>query len=283
MGPLVSTIISVAFLIAGGIAVFCMISMRGSNKPSNPKLLMKWHRISGWLFVFFFLALFVFMIPRIGNYWEEPSARIALHVTFSVALLLLLALKVSIPRFFPRLGQSLFFIGIAVYVTAFTLVGITAGYYVVRLIEGTPYISHATLPTHMLDERLGQQLFITKCSLCHRLDMIMGRRSVEAWEEVVNKMIKLAEPRITVDEGVQILHYLSETHLPESVEVTEKSSVVAKHCLPCHESTDIFKNRHTSVGWREIVKQMNQYDKELVPEAKIDEIVEFLMEHQKQE
>jgi len=273
-------ILSGIFLILGAIAVYIMMSVQGARAVSNPKLYLTIHRILGWLFVTLFVVMFVFMLQRIGNYWEESSPRINLHMTMAVSLVFLLLVKIMIPRFFPKLSKNLFFLGIGVYFISFTLVGITGGYYLIRKFESTPYISHAKFSPNMLDEKLGKELFIEKCSTCHILENIMRPRSPEAWEKVVNDMLLLAEPRITLDEGGQILHYLTMTHVPKSFEVPAEASLMAKHCLPCHDATEIFAKRYNRAGWAEIVKQMIQYDPEIIPAENINEIVDFLLKNQ---
>lgn len=277
MNPLISTIIGGFFLFSGAVAVYTMMSKLGRHQISNPERYRTFHHVTGWIFVILFVIMFVFMLARIEHFWEESSPRITVHISLAMALLVLLSIKVTIPRFFPNLGKHLFLLGITVYLASFTLVGITAGYYIVRKIERMPYISHSELPEHMLDEKLGKELFITKCSTCHILENIMNPRSVESWEKVINDMIILAEPRITRHEASQILHYLSLTHVPQSFEVSEEATPIEKHCLPCHELKDIYGQRFSQSGWRSIVEKMNEYDSEIVPEEKINEIVDFLV------
>ena len=196
-------------------------------------------------------------------------------------LRLLLPVKIIIYHFFPRLGKNLFLLGLSAYLSAFTLVGITAGYFVIRSFEHFPYIYHAELPEQMLDEKLGKELFISKCSTCHMLKDIMKPRSKEAWEKISNEMFILAEPRITADEMGQILYYLTLTHVPKQFTGPEDASLIEKHCLPCHEAKDIFEKRFSKVIWIEILKEMNGYDPEIVPKEKIPEIADFLEKSQK--
>jgi len=281
MTPLLSTIISGIFLLFGGVAVYTMMKRMGGKELSRPEVYIKIHKITGWIFVILFVIMFIFMLGRVENYWEKSSSRITLHIALAVALLLLLVIKVVIPRFFSRLGRNLFLLGIGVYLTAFTLVIITGGYYVIRTVEQAPYLTHAALPKHILDEKVGKELFINKCSTCHMLNEIMQPRSAESWETIVNEMVSLAEPRIRVNEGIQILHYLTLTHVPETVEIPDDASLVEKHCLACHEAKEIYGHSYSETGWREIVKKMNEYDPEIVPLDKIDEIVEFLVRNQK--
>ncbi len=280
MSPLPSTILSTLFLIFGAAAVFSMFYLLGSNKSLNPQRLKVIHKVSGWMFVLLFILMFVTMIGRIEEYWEESSARIVLHVALAVALFFLLLTKILIPRFFPKLGKHLFALGISVYLSGFMLVVITGGYHAVWLLRENPYISHSSIDEHMLDERMGKELFITKCSTCHALDSIMAFRSVESWEEIINRMVEFAEPRIKPDEGKQILHYLVQTHVPKVFEGPDDASLVEQHCLPCHDSSDIHVNSYSRKGWLEVVNRMNTYDQEVVPEEKIEDIVEYLLENQ---
>lgn len=283
MGPLWTTILSCVCLAFGAIAVYTMMARSGRD-ISKPERYRIFHAVSGWIFILLFLVIFVFMIIRVENYWEESSPRIAIHVTLAVALLLMLVVKASIPRIFPKLGRHLFALGFTAYLAAFTLVGITAGYYLIWRLEEMPYISHTRFSEHMvetmMDERLGKELFITKCSTCHILENIMQPRSVESWESVVNDMVALAEPRINLDEASQILHYLSLTHVPRSPDASEQASPVERHCLPCHEATEIYQHHLGRPAWMEIVRQMHEYDPNIVPEDKMEEIVDFLVTEQ---
>jgi hypothetical protein len=132
----------------------------------------------------------------------------------------------------------------------------------------------------MLDERLGKELFIDKCATCHMLERIMQPRSVQSWETVVNEMVSLASPRITLDEAGQILHYLTLTHVPRTKEIPVEATLTQRHCLPCHEPAELFTKRYNRAGWAEIVRKMHKYDPDIVPLEKTDEIVDFLLKNQ---
>jgi hypothetical protein len=283
MDPRISTILSLIFLIIGAAAVYCMMAKLGRKELDHPERYTRLHKWFGWLFVVLFLVLFISMLERIENYYEESSPRITFHIVLSVALFLLILVKVSIPRFFRMLGKHLFLLGIVVYLTAFTLVVITAGYYIIWKYKEEPYISHAEIPEHMKDIDLGKELFIVKCSTCHLLKNIMQPRSLESWEKIVNEMVKIAEPRITIAEANQILHYLSATHTPEKISLPSSASLLEKHCLPCHSAKEIWSHSYSRSGWREIVKKMNEYDPEIVPLEKIEALVDFLIKNQNRE
>lgn len=158
MSPLLSTILGSSMLILGAIAVYTMLSIQGSRSISSPKIYLMIHRISGWLFATSFLVVFVFMLGRIQNYWELEPPRINTHVTIAVFLSILLAFKVIIPRFFPKFGKYLIFLGISVYIASFTLVGVMGGYYVIRKSDHKPYISHANVSSDIYDEKLAKEV-----------------------------------------------------------------------------------------------------------------------------
>jgi uncharacterized protein YjeT (DUF2065 family) len=283
MEPLLSVILSSFFLILGAVAVYTMASVYGGRTISNPRTYIVIHRIIGWLFAVLFVVMFVLMLQRGEEYWEAASPRVNTHITLAVSLILLLVLKVTIPRFFPKLNKNLLFLGITVYLMSFILVGVTGGYYLMRKLQHAPYISHANLEPNMLDETLGRELFIEKCATCHVLESIMAPRSPKAWEKVVNDMMALGEPRIAEGEANIILNYLATTRIPKPLIKTGEVSLIDKHCLPCHVATDIFPKQYNRIGWTEIVKQMTQYDPEIVPTEKTDEIVNYLLNIQQSE
>ncbi len=68
-------------------------------------------------------------------------------------------------------------------------------------------------------------------------------------------MVDLAEPRITLDEASQILHYLSLTHVPKRAKPPESATLIEIHCLSCHEAQEIYSHRHSETGWREIIQR----------------------------
>lgn len=280
MSPFLSTVLSAIFLVSGAVAVYTMMALQGRS-VSRPGVYLKIHKTAGWLFAVLFCVMFVYMLQRVGEYWENFSPLAAFHITLAVLALLLLVFKIATPRLFPRLNKNLYLLGTGIYLVSFTMVVISAGHYVIHAAKGDPYLSHAKLPAHILDERLGKELFIEKCSTCHMLEQIMKPRNARSWEKVVNEMISLASPRITWDEGGQILHYLTMTHVPKPAKVPAQASLTDRHCLPCHEVTDLSVKQYSRIGWTEIVKKMHEYDPDIVPSGKTDEIVDFLLESQK--
>lgn len=207
MSPEMSTIVSILFLVLGATAAGTMMIKFG--KQSTDHRLVIIHKMAGWSFVLVYVVMASVMTERMTRHWEPLSALTTVHSTLAVALLLLLAVKIAIPRVFPGLSPHLFSIGLIAFLMSFTLVGISAGYYLVLKIRHIPYISHNDLSNTEVDAQRGKQFLIVKCSTCHVVKDILTRRSPGEWETTVNRMVELAAPQITPGEARQIIYFLS--------------------------------------------------------------------------
>jgi hypothetical protein len=255
-----------------------MMRKLGGKQFAHPEAASRIHRVTGWSFAILYMILLVVMVGRVDRYWEVSPARIAIHATLAVSLFALLAIKIAIPRLLPGLSRHLFFFGVTVYLVGFVLVGITAGYYLVQVLRGVPYISHSTLPVRMEDRRLGLELFITKCSVCHQLRDIMTPRMPKEWDKIVTRMVLLAEPRISPAEAGQILDYLQTTHVPKPSVGGTGTSPIGRYCSPCHTISDIERLHFDSTEWTKVVRRMSKRAPDIVPPSKIKTIVEFLVQ-----
>lgn len=276
--PMVTTSLSLLFVLAGGVSLVIMMEKLGGKQFARPALATRVHRITGWSVVVLYLILLVVMVGRIERYWETAPARIAIHVALAVSLLVLLAVKISIPRLFPGLARHLFVFGVSAYLVGFVLVGITAGYYLLQTFRGVPYISHGTLPKRMEDPRLGLELFITRCSVCHQLRDILTPRKPKEWEDIVTRMVKLAEPRISPDEAGQILDYLQATRVPKPSASAPGTTLVGRYCSPCHALPDIERRHFDRAEWGKIVRRMGKRAPDIVPPDKIEKVVDALVQ-----
>lgn len=275
MQPLSFALMTCAMLMCGGVAVVVMMNRLGrpESPPTPGQILL--HRVAGWGFTGFCLIIFIAMFKRFYAYWEEDPARIVLHYTTAFALLLLLVLKVGIPRFYPGFRKHLFPLGIAVFLLAFLTAASSLSHYLVRITQQVPYISHASISSSPNLE-LGKQLMIERCRTCHVLDKILKPRTAAAWESVVAEMAKLAWPRIRPDEATQILYYLTETRTPRPPTTNTGDSLLDGHCLPCHQPTEIFAVKRTPGEWEKIVLRMSKEAPEIVPAVKRKQLVDAL-------
>lgn len=216
MSPEMSTIVSILFLVLGTAAVWTMMMRLGRQSTSRTLLII--HRVTGWSFALAFVVMTVVMTERMTRHWEQLSPLTTIHGTLAVTLLLVLALKLVIPRFFPGLVKHLFLLGFSTFLLAFTLVGISAGYYLVLKIRKIPYISHNDMSNTELDAQRGKQFLIVKCATCHIVKDILTNKTPEEWERIVNRMVKLAAPQITPGEARQIIYFLVTEYGPRNSE-----------------------------------------------------------------
>jgi len=280
IGPLFSTAAGLIFLIMGAVAVYTMMARMGKKELSRPDLYTKIHHIAGWSFTTLFAVIFMYMMTRAANYHEEFGARITFHFTLAIALFCLLAIKISVPRVFPNLGKNLFSLGAGVYLLAFPMVIITAGYHLEKLITREPYVYHGAFDKDFADERLGKEFLITKCSTCHVLETILKPRSEKAWGVIVNRMVDLAQPKIRAGEASQILAYLGKNFAPKQIKATAGASLIEIHCLPCHAEEDIYKTPYNLTAWKVIIRKMSGHDEKIVPPEKVNELAEYLTKGQ---
>jgi NADH:ubiquinone oxidoreductase subunit 4 (subunit M) len=203
-----------------------MMMKFGRQSTSRPLLII--HRVAGWSFAIVFVVMTGVMTERMTRHWEQLSALTTVHGTLAVTLLLLLMLKLVIPRFFPGLAKHLFLVGFSTFLLAFTLVGVSAGYYLVLKIRKIPYISHNDLSNTELDAQRGKQFLIVKCATCHIVKDILTHNSAEEWERIVNRMVKLAAPQITPGEARQIIYFLATEYGPGN------GDLIRRQATPVH-------------------------------------------------
>lgn len=280
LAPLICTVSSIVFLIVGAVGIVAIMKRMGKPDVLNAEMYTRIHRIAGWSFVAMFIGLFIYMLTRVMHYNDEFSSIVSIHLTLAIALLCLLAFKVSVPRFFPNLGKHLFLLGTGVYLVAFPMVLISGGYHIEKMLADEPYIYHDSFSKMIADENLGKQFLITKCATCHPLKTILLPRSENSWSEVIQRMLVLARPRISPDEAVQIQAYLVKHYVPKMPDITPNATLVQRHCLPCHMEIDIYRVQYNLHALKTVIRKMSTYDDKIVPPDKVDEIAEYIVKSQ---
>jgi hypothetical protein len=281
IAPLLSTAASFLFLLVGAVAVLAMMLRMGTNGVSNPERYVRIHRVAGWSFATIFFGMFAYMLTRVVHYNDEFSPRIALHFTLATVLFCLLAFKIAVPRVFPNFGRHLFLLGSGVYVLAFPMVLISGGYHLEKMVTREPYVYHDNFIRKFADDNLGKEFLVTKCATCHPLAEVLKPRSEKAWGQVMDRMLLLASPRLSVDEAGQVLAYLNKYYSPRRIEIPAGASPVDRHCLPCHDATDIFRTQYNLVAWEAIIGKMSDLDDKIVPPDKVKQIAAFMTATQK--
>lgn len=179
------TILSLIMVLSILVNVYTMFEVfgRGEKKYDVPKL-KKIHRINGSIFILIFLVVTYFCFGSIIHGQLELSPRAAFHSVFALAVILLLALKISFIEGYRQFYSKVLNIGPAIALIALGMIGTSGGYYLLvtrfhtdrtfdELREykdkGTPAAvgSKGGVKTDPESIEKGQKLFNAKCSSCH--------------------------------------------------------------------------------------------------------------------
>ena len=106
----------------------------------------------------------------------------------------------------------------------------------------------------------------------------MTPRKPKEWENIVTRMVRLAEPRISPAEAGQILDYLQATYVPKPFTPGPKASLIGRSCSPCHAIEDIERRHFGRVEWEKIVRRMSKRAPDIVLPGKIKTIVDALVQ-----
>jgi hypothetical protein len=95
---------------------------------------------------------------------------------------------------------------------------------------------------------------------------IMTPRQPREWEEVVNRMVELAFPRINPAEAELILQFLAKEYAPRKPASEVGISAVDRYCAPCHRPDEILKWNFDRKGWENAVRRMNKRVPDIISE-----------------
>lgn len=265
--------LSVLFLISGLFSVLSMIYVMGRKGEGRQKAVL-FHRISGWIFTVLFAVIFGGMLLRVRQNFRPLDFQTNLHIALALALVGLICIKALIPRLAPRLSSHMFNLGLGVFTLSSVMVG-TVGYPgVIKMTRDQPAIRAITLDRRLADPDLGRRVFVDKCPACHALREIARPRPGAEWETIMNRMLDLAAPRITPEESEATLAFVLENFLP--ISRADSAEPIEKHCLVCHQSSEIFGTSRTRDDWRTIVQRMNELSPEHVPASQVNLLVNRL-------
>ncbi len=291
MNPLITSLLGALFTLVGAGATLLMLELRGNPKDKeHNQRLVKAHRMLGYLFVIIFILMTVLMINKTGTYQEELSPRAILHITLGLLMVPLLLIKVLIVRRFKRLGSHLLGFGIALFLTAFVLNGVSAGYYFLHRSD-IRYVSITARDTGVLDAGLGRQLVTQKCIKCHSLERTFRSfKSEEGWTNTVNRMAVIDVPNIRDFDAKQMIHYLvTQQKERESAEAQIQDldteigrTLVERKCAACHTLDRVYKASKNQDEWAETLVTMAEYaeDPQLLTDEEKTSMIEFLATQQ---
>ena len=239
MSTATSTIFGLIFLGLANASVFLMYKLWGysfdheTRTSAAPKSLMFIHRAIGYAYLILYIFMMWHMVPRLWNYQVELPPRTVAHLMLGITIGVLLLVKISILRFFRHFEEAMPYIGTALLICTYLLIGLSIPFTLresVRQVSSSVFSDASLQRTHTrlqmaglppdapLDRlatrrklREGQDVLLKKCVQCHDLRTILARpRTPPDWVRTVDRMaIKpmIGEP-ITLEDQWTVSAYL---------------------------------------------------------------------------
>lgn len=133
----------------------------------------------------------------------------------------------------------------------------------------------------ILDEHIGRELLLTKCSKCHSLERVQkASKTSEGWIKTVNRMAKKDVPNIRPFEVKQIAFYLITKEEDRQISKGPKqaglsgAALVQSKCTRCHTLDRVYKKKRGRDEWKKIVGRM-------IGNAEEIGMIDFLAEKEK--
>ncbi|HXX54003.1 MAG TPA: cytochrome c [Thermodesulfovibrionales bacterium] len=182
----IKSILSLVMALLAIINIFTIFEVFGrGEKRFDVNKLKKIHRINGLVFISIYFFITYFCLRSIITGQLELSPRSSLHAVFALAVILLLALKISFIEVYRQFYGKVLTIGPVIALIAFGMIGTSGGYYflVTKFHTDTTFdeireykdkgvtkggeAESAKVKTDPESIRRGKTLFDTKCSFCH--------------------------------------------------------------------------------------------------------------------
>ena len=198
-------LLALLFVVFAAVSFFTMLHLMGSGHTRHARALRSVHRISE------LLAILVFAVVVIGEVIDLIdsgfSARGGILLSLAAVLIPLFIVKNLISEKYPELRNRLISLGTTVLVIVFVFTAASAIFYYVETREEAAGASGRAAPAVDLDR--ARELFVAKCSKCHRLDAALSEsRSPEEWHATVEAMRQKDLTWIGSDEAGAIAEFL---------------------------------------------------------------------------
>ncbi len=123
-----------------------------------------------------------------------------------------------------------------------------------------------------------EELYKTKCSKCHALNVIAARsRTKEQWAALVNQERSRAVSWIALDEARDIANYLTENYAQKNkAPGFEIRALTEQKCLRCHLPKTVFKTDLSAREWKSVNNRMQQKSPQWITEQQLQKITQHL-------
>jgi hypothetical protein len=197
-------VLAFLFVAFGAISFFTMLHLMGSGHSPHARALRAVHRVSELLAILVFAAVItgdMMDLIRFGF-----SVRGVILMTLAAILIPLFIVKNLISEKYPELSNRLISIGTTVLVIVFVFSAASAIFHYVESREAAGAYGRTAPPADMA---LAKDLFVTKCSKCHRLDTPLSEtHTSEEWYATVEAMRQKDLTWIGEDQAEAIAEFL---------------------------------------------------------------------------
>ena len=171
---LFKSIMAIFFLIAGVVAIICMLTLMGrAERKISATFLRRTHKGAGAVFLILLLVISYLCVRYWAVMGDQLSVRAVIHIVLSILLFIVLVLKISIVQFYKEFLRYVPVMGMIVFILAFTVFCTSAGYFFLTGGEVRVIIEELSEPAENMlvgDAERGAILFDAKCSFCHHTD-----------------------------------------------------------------------------------------------------------------
>lgn len=217
MSTSLSALLGLVFLGLANASVFLMFKLWGypfdkaTRASEAPPSLMLLHRVIGYAYAILYVFMMWHMVPRLWNYQVELPPRTVAHLMLGITIGVLILVKIAILRFFRHFEESMPYLGTALLLCTYLLIGLSVPFTfreaalrtqtgafseegiarTRRLIETAGLPAEAPLAQLASKRKLreGQQVLQRKCVVCHDLRTILAKpRTPPDWVRLVNRM-----------------------------------------------------------------------------------------------
>ena len=217
MSTSLSALLGLVFLGLANASVFLMFKLWGypfdkaTRTSEAPPSLMRLHRVIGYAYAILYVFMMWHMVPRLWNYQVELPPRTVAHLMLGITIGVLILVKIAILRFFRHFEESMPYLGTALLLCTYLLIGLsvpftfreaalrtqTGAFSDAGIARTRQLLETAGLPPEApLGElaskrklREGQRVLQTKCVICHDLRTILAKpRTPPDWARLVNRM-----------------------------------------------------------------------------------------------
>ncbi len=171
----IKSLLSIFLLIVALFSMFTMLEVYGRSK-FNAERLKKIHKLNGKIYFVLYLVIAYFCLDFIVKTKTEPSARAVSHIVFSVAVILLLCMKILFLRIYRQFYNQVKILGLLISLLTFGMIAMSSGYYLLITELGTEKIEKKELSigkkniqirTDAVSIARGKKLYESKCYFCH--------------------------------------------------------------------------------------------------------------------